>query len=246
MQDVVQRVHMEWQRLRNQFRWTFVEDEVAFLDTIVRDLSARGELQTIDHTAIRVSIQQHYNRELYQAFIYGRTHLDDDAAVAATNRACQEIYLNALRQVRSKGYDLHSAEEIAQKVVVRLIEKPYAVREPGCLSAWIRWQILDLLKAIHAGASEVSLSVMSDQSELPEPEMVNLTQQLEDELAVEHVLNQLPKILSAFQQHVIQLVVLEERSAIEAAAILDVKPSKVRVEKARAIHKIRQHMANQW
>lgn len=244
MQDLVQQVHITWRRLKHQFQWSLVDDETAFLDDIVHMLHTRPEPQMLGDTEINASIQQHYNQRLYAAFVAGLTDLRDDTAVESMNRASYEIYLNALRQARRREDDPHVAEEIAQKVVLRLIEKPFSVHKPGALPAWIKWQILDLLKVIRTRRPEDSFD-MEDGSEISVPEGHSPIQQLDDALFLQHVLNELPKILSPLQQRVIELVILEERSGEEAASILGVKPSQVRVEKSRAIHKIRRHMQDQ-
>jgi RNA polymerase sigma factor (sigma-70 family) len=237
MQHVAQQVDKTWRRLKSQFKWTFVDDEASFAQEIVDLLHSRPNPDAINDTQINVTIQQVYNQRVYHAFVAGITDVADDRAAHAMERACEEIRLNALRQARAKVDDDQVAEDIAQKVLLRLIEKPFAVREPGALPAWIKWQILDILKVIRRRAPELSL----DGDDMAEPSQ-NPIPQVDDALFVNQVLNELPAILPLFQLQVIQLVVLQERSAIDAAKILGVTPAKVRTEKARAINKIRRHM----
>lgn len=245
MQDLAQRVQLSWRRLKAKFRWTLVEDDAAFVDDMVRMLQPRLERKAISDTEIDVAIQQVYNRHLYETFIAGLAHLSDNEAVDAMNRACHEMYLNALRQVRSKVADGYTAEEIAQKVVMRLIERPHALREPGALPAWIKWQILDLLKVIRTRRPEESLDA-DDGPGVTIAAEDSAMQQVDSALLADQILDDLPLILSSFQQRVIQLVILEARSAKEAAAILGVRDSQVRAEQARALNKIRQHMKDRW
>lgn len=243
MQDLKPRTRSIWMQLKAQFRWSFVQDEAAatFVDEIVRELSTRPDPANLSDSEINASIQQLYNRRMYEAFVAGLHDLADQAAVEATQRAAEEIRLIALRQIRAKGYEQDLAEELAQQVLVRLIEKPYAIRRPGALSAWIRWQILDLLKTTNRRPPELSIDV-DDVAEYPMIGSDTFVQQMDDVLFVQEILNELPAILSSFQLRVIQLVIQEERPASDAAELLGVKPSQVRAEKARAIAKIRRHM----
>ncbi|MBV9790557.1 MAG: sigma-70 family RNA polymerase sigma factor, partial [Chloroflexi bacterium] len=224
MQDVAQRAHSIWRGLKAQFRWSFVHDdeEAAFVDTIVQELSTRPDSANLSDAEINASIQQRYNRRMYEAFVAGLHDLADQAAVEATQRAAEEIRLIALRQIRAKGYEQDLAEDLAQQVLVRLIEKPYAIREPGCLPVYIRFQIRDLLKAFNRRPAALSIDV-DDGSEHPLAGSHNPTQQVDDKLLAQELASELPTFLSDFQLRVIQLVVLEEYSAIDAADKLDVK-----------------------
>lgn len=241
MESLVQRVHTVWRQLKNRFRWTIVDDEDSFLAAIVRTIDARAEPELIKDSEIVALVQQRYNRHLHDTIVRGRAQLDNDALVADMERACQEVYENAWRQIKAKSYEDDVAAELAQKVVMLLIENPYAVREPGSLSVWITWKIKAFLKERNSRRKELSLDPADEQTEMPIAAPHDPISGVEDSLFAAHVLSTLPTILSPFQLQVIQRVVLDGCSFNEVADALGVKDTQVRVEKSRALRKIRQY-----
>lgn len=238
-EDLEQRIQVLWQGLKQRYSWTFIADEEVFL-TAVR-IAVKQKPVAPPPAVISQILQQQYYQRLYTAVVDGRMNLRDEATRELTNRACAEIYTMAWRLVRFKGYDEHTAEEIAQKVVERLIARPDKVRKPGALFAWIGWQIRDFLGDTAHGANEDSIDAQPGSGERPIPALATAdpSGQIEDRIMAQKVLLLLPSLLSAFQQRVIDLVILQDYRPREAAALLQTTPHHVRVEKSRALEIMR-------
>jgi RNA polymerase sigma factor (sigma-70 family) len=238
------RIDAEWRRLVARFGWSLVEDAAALLDEVHAVLRERENAAPVTGQQISVELQQHYNRRLYEAFLAGIHHPTDEAAVRQTNHASQEIWYAAWRQVRAKGYDERIAEELAQRVVMLLVEKPHDVRSPGSLSAWVMWKVLGMLSAIHERRDESPLE--QEHGDAPEAQdLDDPLERLEDEALARRVIDELPNLLSPFQVQVIRLVVLEAKSQQSVADTLGVRQTRVTVEKSRALQKLRDYVSRQ-
>lgn len=244
--ELPERIDAEWQRLVERLRWTFVADAEAFLAQVFAALHERHGIAHVTDMQIRVELQQQYNQRLYRAVLQGRLHPGDDAATQQAERACQEIWSIAWRLVRSKGFDEQIAEDVAQRVVTLLIEKPYDVRVPGSLSAWVMYKVLGLLAGLRDRPVDDSLEASHSERSAPVfQDRHDVVEAVEDKILAREVLADLPRLLSVFQLQLIQLVVLEEYSHRDVATMLGVRETRVRIEKARALQKIRNYLDRQ-
>jgi DNA-directed RNA polymerase specialized sigma24 family protein len=106
------------------------------------------------------------------------------------------------------------------------------------------WKVLGLLSALRDRPTESSLdSTTSEQPALKD--VWDPVEQVEDDMLARELLAELPSLLSPFQLQVIHYIVLEEQSPRHVAALFNVAETRVRVEKSRALQKLRSHLSRQ-
>ena len=229
MNDPAQGVVEQWQRLKQQYGWSCVADETAFLAQI-----SAAEAEHLSVSELRTRLLQVYNQQLFAAFI-AQWEDPSDITLQQAQQATEEIWRCAYR-IATRYVDRLTAEDIAQAVLEVLIQQKHSLRKPAALTAWLVWRVRDLLtrkvyiSESHGSptvAESVATSVYAFESHLIDAELLTLLEQ----------------ILSARQLCIIKHSVLEGRPPREVARKLGLKDYQVRVEKSRALHLLRTHPA---
>ncbi|HYF63129.1 MAG TPA: sigma-70 family RNA polymerase sigma factor [Herpetosiphonaceae bacterium] len=230
-------VHMRWTHLRQRYRWTLVDDEMAFVGEVGAHLDAAGGLSQDPPKAIDVAIHQRYNERLYVALKQGLLHLDQDSVVATFNRAHEEVRQMVAGVVRARGFPPDQADEVSQDISLHIVTHLDSIRQPASLTAWLLWWVRAALKKLTDARTAAPLDESADEQRPdPGPPLAERVERRDNARQLKRLLK---RVLSDFQYQLIVLHVLNQDSAPEVAAALGVRVSKVHVEKSRALRRIK-------
>lgn len=238
-------VEAVWHKLQRQYRWSLVQQQAAIIRSATQDLAQRAV--PINEQQIKLAIQQAYAQCLYDAIMAMRMNNPRRNVQSNANLACDDIYTMAFRRALTLGVDEEFARDIAQEVVKVLITNPEKVRDPKALMSWVWYQVRDFTSRDRRAKSADSLEQAEQQTNISASLVSNthVSKQIEDRLFAQAILDLLPTILSPLQHQIIDLVCFQELTPRDAAERLNTSAHHVRVEKSRALAKIRSHPALQ-
>lgn len=231
-----------WQQLKRRYAWTMVDDEDRLIDQVMAAIEDAPPGQAGPARQIEISLHRVYNAYLYEAFFGGVRRPDDPAAAARSEAACRELNAMMRRLPALRGYSDAIQNDVIQSVFMRLVAAPASVKSPGSLTAWVIWQVRAALKSLISpprcnnrpvvalALDDPAARVMPDAS----ADLARVEVRLRN-LELDQVLRQ---ILSPFQRAVVVLAMIECYPDREVARMLDVRVTRVYVEKNRARQKM--------
>lgn len=234
-------VEAVWYKLQRQFQWSLVQEQAAIIRSITQDLVQQAG--QINEQQIKLAIQQAYAQCLYDAIMAMRMNNPRRHVQPNANLACDDIYTMAFRRALNLGADEELARDIAQEVVKVLITNPEKVREPKALFTWVWYQVRDFTSRYRRAKPVDSLDQVEQRTNNSSilVSNTNVSKQIEDKLFAQAILDLLATILSPLQHQIIDLVCFQELTPRDAAQMLNTSAHHVRVEKSRALAKIRSH-----
>jgi RNA polymerase sigma factor (sigma-70 family) len=217
-----------WRQLARRYNWALVEDEEQFLDIIAAEYDALASGKTPNDRA-RIAVWRAYSTLLYRG-LWRREE-----------RAAQELWQALVRVALKRGQPQPEAEDMAQEVIARVVQKLPALRAPQSLLSYAMMTFRGIQRE---GTKSMSADqpLYADDDELRhEPaDPADLAQDVEQQLTSEELQAQLrARLPNALERVTLLRIVVFGDNPRDVAHDLGLPLYRTRLAKHRALNRLR-------
>lgn len=217
-----------WQQISRRNDWLLVEDEAAFLEQVLAEARVLVGDGAVSEEALRVAARRSYSARLFRGL-----QMQEE-------RAAQELWLAAFRLSIRAGWTQPAAEDLAQEMMARVIEKLPALRSPQSLVDWVLMILRTVQRDYRRQHPDVQ-QLTNDEGQQREPaDPSDLAERVEAGLLSELITAELEAALPKERDRLILLrTVLAGDKPGEIAKDLGIPAHQVRLAKSRALDRLR-------
>jgi RNA polymerase sigma factor (sigma-70 family) len=215
-----------FRRLARRFDWQLAIDEDALLASATAEYgSLTGELT---HGArLDLAVRRAYSVLLYQGLLH------------RINRAAEEVWWVVFRKAVRDDWQHDEAQDLAQEVVLRLMDRLDRVHSPQGLLSWVFWLYRQVVKDLRGKRPTLPLT-SDDDVEVQLSDPADVAEAVEERVVGEELRALLASKLPNARDREILLrsIVLGEKPR-QIASDLGIPVAQVRVLKFRALERLR-------
>lgn len=217
-----------WRQLAQRNDWSLVENEAVFLDQAATEFEQLNRATMVGER-MRFAIWRAYSVLLYRGLL------------SRQERAAQELWLAFVRTALRDRWSQPEAEELAQEVVFRVLDKLQNVKSPQGFLGWA-FRIFRTARRDHRAQMNAEYQQNTENDRTDEPvDPTDLATEVE-QLLIDQQLQALlrAKLPNDVERATLLAIVVFGDHPRDVAQRLGLPPHRTRLAKSRALKRLRQ------